>query len=294
MKLRIARVMSWRPKAWSLAVCSVACLGAPACQPADQPAETSNAGGGEPPGVVVAWVDGDGIGVDEVLAARFRRGGKDREAWLEAAVLDKVVSLEARRRKLHERPEVARALRDARLQAVRREKQILRAALKKEIVTDAEISEQELRKAYQERKGISIEIQPRLRQWSFLSEKKARDAVAGVKGAPSLIPGKATQVGPFSLRSPPPSYAKVARDLKRPGDRAVVEAEGKWLVLELVEYVADAKRPLAQVRDQLRQAVRSDRSEKAFEEQLQELRAGAEVRIDQAVLSDEELWREPR
>jgi hypothetical protein len=253
-----------------------------------------DADGEEQAEVVVAWVDGEGVGVEEVLAVRRPRGERGREAWIEAAVLDKIANLEARRRKLYEQPEVERALRSVRLQAMRREKQILRAALMKEIVQDAEISEQELRQAYQENERSYLDRQLRLRKWSFGSEREALDAFEGVAGADALDPGEATELGPVSLRNPPPSYARAMGRLRRPGERAVVEAEGEWLVLELAEFVTDAKIPFEEVRDRLLRKLQRDRTEKMFEEQLRELRASADVRIDQAVVSDEELWRERR
>jgi hypothetical protein len=79
--------------------------------------------------------------------------------------------------------------------------------------------------------------------------------------------------------------------LRRPGERVVIEAEGDWLVVELVELDSDAKLPFEAVRDRLLQRLQRQRAEQMFEAQLQELRASADVRIDQTVLTDEELWR---
>jgi len=287
VELVLKRDRSGCRRAWGLGAGVLACLGVAACQPSEVPdAEIA-----EPAEVVVAWVDGERVGVEDVLIARRRGGGADLDSRIELAVLDRVASLEARRRKLHQRPKVERALRDTRREIRRRELEILRAALKQEIVQDVEISEQELRQAYEEDERSYLERQLRFRRWSFESEEQARGALEGVEGADALDPAQATEEGPFSLRNPPPSYGRAMGRLRHPGERVVIQAEREWLVLELAGFVNDAKTPFEVVRDHLQRRLQRDRAEKVFEEYLRELRADADVRIDQSVVSDEELWR---
>jgi hypothetical protein len=276
--------------AWGLGACVLACLGVAACQSG----EVSDAEPADPAEVVVAWVDGERIGVEDVLIARRRGGGADLDSRIELAVLDRVASLEARRRKLDQQPKVERVLRDTRRELKRRELGILRAELKKEIVQEVEISEQELRRAYEEDERSYLERQLRLRRWSFESEEQARGALEGVEGADPLDPAQAMEEGPISLRSPPPSYGREMGRLRRPGERVVIQTEREWLVLELAGFVDDAKTPFEVVRDHLQRRLQRDRAEKVFEEYLRELRADADVRIDQSVVSDEELWRRLR
>ena len=170
VELVLKRDRSGCRRAWGLGAGVLACLAVAACQPSEVPdAEIA-----EPAEVVVAWVDGERVGVEDVLIARRRGGGADLDSRIELAVLDRVASLEARRRKLHQRPKVERALRDTRREIRRRELEILRTALKQESVQDVEISEQELRQAYEEDERSYLERQLRFRRWSFESEEQAR------------------------------------------------------------------------------------------------------------------------
>jgi hypothetical protein len=286
----IERAGSRRRTVWVVAAGVVACLWVSACRPG----EVRDAEDAEQTEVVVAWVEGEEVGVDEVLAVRRPRGDDHREARIEAAVLEKIANLEARKRMLHEKPDVERALRDVRLHAMRRENRVLREALKKDLVKGVEFSEEELRQAYRENELTYRDQQLRLRKWSFASQREAIDAVEGVAGAEALDPGKAVEPDPISFRNPPPIYSQVIRRLKSPGDRVVVKAKAKWLVLEFVELVTDARIPYKEVRDHVRRRLRGERAEEMFQERLRELRASADVRIDQAVVADEELWQEFR
>jgi hypothetical protein len=290
VRLMVERAGSRRRDVWIVAAGVVACLWVSACQPGG----VRDAEDAEPTGVVVAWVDDEGIGLDEVLAIRPARGDEDREARIETAVLGKIANREARRRMLDEQPDVERALSNVRVQAMRREDQILREALKKELAKDVEISEEELRQAYQENERSYRDRQLRLREWSFATQREAQDAVEGVAGADALDPGEAVEPDPVSLRNPPAIYARVMGRLRHPGDRVVVEAKGKWLVLELVDFVTDARIPYEEVRDHVLRRLRRERAEEVFQERLRELRASADVRLDQAVVSDDELWQERR
>jgi len=272
---------------WVLAVCAVVCLGALACEPSEAP----DTEGGEQAGAVVAWVDGEPLAVEAVLSPRRLSGRSGREARVEAAVLDEIARLEARRRGLHEQPQVKQQLRQVRLDGRRREQEILRAALARQIVGDVEISEAELRRAYEQDERSYRDRQLRLREWSFESKQQARSALEGTGEAGALDPGEAVEVGPLSFRNPSRRYARAMGRLRTPGERVVIEAEGKWLVVELAEIETDAKLPFEEVREQLLRRLQGKRAEQLFEQQLRELRASADVRIDQAVLSDEELWR---
>jgi hypothetical protein len=287
MRLLLERAGSRRWEAWRLTACAVACLGALACEPSEVP----EAEGGEQVEAVVAWVDGEPLAVEAVLAARRLRGRGGREARVEAAVLDEIARLEARRRGLHEQPQVKTQLRQMRLEGRRREQEILRAALSKQIVGDVEISEAEIRRAYEQDERSYRDRQLRLREWSFESEHQARSALEGTGEAAALDPGEAVEVGPLSFRNPSRRYARAMGRLRIPGERVVIEAEGKWLVVELAEIETDAKLPFEEVRDQLLRRLQRKRAEQLFEQQLRELRASADVRIDRAVLSDEALWR---
>jgi hypothetical protein len=270
-----------------LAACAVACLGALACEPSEAP----EAEGGEPAEAVVAWIDGEPLALETVLAARPRGAGRKREARVEAVVLDEIARLEARRRGLHEQPQVERQLRQVRLNGQRRELEILRAALRERIVGDVEISEAELRRAYEVEERSFRDRQLRLREWSFESEQQARAALEGAGEEGALDSGEAVEVGPLSFRNPSRRYALAMGRLLIPGERVMIEADGKWLVVELVEIDTDTKLPFEEVRERLLRRLRVERAEEAFAARLRELRASADVRIDHAVIDDEALWR---
>jgi parvulin-like peptidyl-prolyl isomerase len=79
--------------------------------------------------------------------------------------------------------------------------------------------------------------------------------------------------------------------LSEPGQRVVVEREGGFALLELVEVLPPAPPPFEEVREQIESELRAQKSAEAFARLSQELRAAAKVEIDEAMLKDNAAWQ---
>ena len=79
--------------------------------------------------------------------------------------------------------------------------------------------------------------------------------------------------------------------LESPGERVLVEEAGTWSLVELVEILPAVAKPFAQVQERVDRDLRTLRGQEAFAALLAQLRAGARIEIDEAVLADEAAWK---
>jgi parvulin-like peptidyl-prolyl isomerase len=79
--------------------------------------------------------------------------------------------------------------------------------------------------------------------------------------------------------------------LGEPGQRIVVEREGDFALVELVEVLPPAPPPFEEVREQIESELRAQKAAAAFEELVATLRTAARLEIDEAVLKDDAAWQ---
>lgn len=81
--------------------------------------------------------------------------------------------------------------------------------------------------------------------------------------------------------------------LHEPGQRIVVEREGDFALIEMVEVLPTAPRPFEEVREQIESELRAQKAAEAFAKLVEELRSAARLEIDEAALKDDAAWRAP-
>jgi hypothetical protein len=231
----------------------------------------------------LAWVNGSVIREQDLqLASRRGPQSKTPALLMEAAILARVTLLEARRRGLEQRPEIAQRIESTRTEALRREFEVLREALKRDMMQEVEITEDELREAYEEDDRSYNEPQMKYREWTFPSEAAAQAAVE----ANALDAGAARDLPLVSMRARPTEATMQFHRLRRPGERGLIEREGSWRVVEFVARVDDVKLPFDQVREHVQRRLEQKKMETTFDEQMQTLRGAADVRLNEAALAD--------
>jgi hypothetical protein len=178
-----------------------------------------------------------------------------------------------------------------RREAAAREEALLRDALYAAVQAEVALGEEELRAHYERTQARYTERRLRLRRQRFDTVEAARAADAALGSDGRLDPAASEEIGPAPL-------AKLTRELmpgllrlREPGQRVVVERPDQISLLELVEVLPPEPLPFEEVREQLETELRAQRAGEAFAKLVEELRAKAQVEIDQAALRDEAAWK---
>lgn len=242
---------------------------------------------------VVARLNGEPITIGDLQASFGGALRADARHALDAAVARRLVAEEARRRGLDANPAVQAQLVAMRREASAREDAVLRNALQTALEADISVSEDELRAYYEQAKVRFSEPRLRLRRVVFPSAEAARaeDERLGADGR--LDPATSEEIGPTPVEKLMRTGTPGLMRLHEPGQRIVVEREGGFALVELVERLAPAPLPFEEVREQIETQLRSQRAGEAFAKRVEELRAEARLEIDEAALQDDAAWPKP-
>jgi hypothetical protein len=229
-------------------------------------------------------VDGQPVAVPDLGSDR------PRSEALKAAIGRKLAAAEARRRGLVQDGELAARLAALRREAAAREEALLGEALFAQLRDGLELSETEVRAHYERTKARHIERQLRFRRRRFENEAAAREALDALGSDARLDPAISEEIGPAPVSGLPREILPEALRLRGPGQRALAEHEGSWWLVELVEVLPAVPRPYQEVRSEVERSLRTIRAQEAYAALLEQLRAQAEIEIDEAVLADDALW----
>jgi hypothetical protein len=176
--------------------------------------------------------------------------------------------------------------------AAAREEGLLRDALQASLESQISVTEDELRARYEQTKARFTERRLRLRRAVFPTAEAARaeDQKLGADGR--LDPASSEEIGPLPVQKLFQAQWFGAMRLREPGQRVVVDREGKFALVELEEVLPPAPLPFEEVREQLEHEVRSQRGGEALAKLAQELRAAAHLEVDEAVLKDDAAWQQ--
>ncbi len=227
----------------------------------------------------------------EELGARGATSRAERRRIVEQAVARVVASREAEHRGLAEAPATRQQLDALRREAQAREEALLRDALFESARDALKPTEADLRVHYEGTKLRYAERQVKLRWWTFASSDAARAVLDAKSAAAALTPEKAEILGPLPLSSLPAKVVPEIFHLAKPGDRIAAGSEPEGFgVVELVEVLPAAPLPFEAVRDRAEASWRTLEGQKAFAKLMADLRAKADVEIDEAVLANDALW----
>ena len=243
-------------------------------------------------GQTVARVDGELITADD-LRGGFG-GGIGGRAALENAITRRLYAREAKRRELDATPDVRAQIGAVRREAALREDVILETALESELAQQVTVSEEELREQYEKTKDRYTEPRLRIRRARFASAEAARaeDERLGPDG--HLDPAASEEIGPASRNELMQRQQLLGiMRLQQPGQRIVVERENEFWLVELVEVLPPAPPPFEQARARVEEELRAQKAGQAFAKLGQELRAKAQVEIDEAALKNDAASQPP-
>ena len=236
---------------------------------------------------VVARLNGEPIETDDLLASFPGAMRGDLRHALDATVARRLAANEARRRGLDKSGDVQAQVAALRREAAAREETLLRDALLASLDADAAVSEEELRAQYEKAPMRFMAPQLKLRRVRFPTAEAARaeDERLGPDGRRD--PAASEEIGPAPVEELMQQGMIGMMRLQEPGQRIVVEREGAFAVVELVERLPAAPLPFEKVRPELETQLRAQRSGEAFAKLMEELRTKAKLEVDEAALQEE-------
>lgn len=282
---------SWRRSSSRTAGLALALMLACGREAGDTGEQAPAAPAGDSP--VVAQLNGEPLTIADLRGGFLGAQGQDPRHALDAAVARRLAAQEARRRGLDATGDVRAQIESLRREAVAREEALLRDALRGSLEQQLAVTEEELRARYEQTPARYSERQLRLRRAAFPSAEAARaeDVRLGVDGR--LDPATSEEIGPAPVEKLMQLRLRGVMRLREPGQRVVVEREGNFALIELVELLPEVPLPFEEVREQIESALRSQRAGEEFAKLALELRAAARVEIDEAVLQDDAAWQPP-
>ena len=277
------------PRALRLALALCAAFCASGCE---RPGGAARPGVSPAAGTPVAQVGEERILVEELRLPAAARDAKTRRQAVELAVSERLFAAEARRRGLDREDAVRRRLDAIRRDAAARERAVLREALVRELAGDARISESELKEHFEANQQRYQRRLYTLRHAAYGSKEAAEEAERALADGGSLESTRFAQLGPVLLHELPPAFQRRMSTVRRAGQTLVLQGDGEWLLVEVVDVQLAQAESYDEVRKQVFASLRQQRSREAIESLMGELKAGTQVSIDEAVLADDARWPE--
>jgi hypothetical protein len=268
----------WGVSLWLL--CAVAALG---CEPGD-----SLEGRGTP----VAWVDGEAIVIEQLRGRDAGQTAEQRRELVDRAIGDLLAAREARRRGLGFSEDVVGRLVAIRRAAEQQERVVLRQALRKTVTWGVEVSDREARDYYEARRELFEQRWVGLRVVRFATEAAARSASAN-PGAEHRDAVASREVDSTPSRGLPEPLRAAVRELDEVGASTVIAGGAGWSLVVLRDERREAV-AFSDVREKVLERVRRRRERERFDAEIERLRAGADIRVEQAVVEADAVWSRRR
>ncbi len=271
---------------------------------------------------VVAWIDDEPVPIDEARSLLGGSAGRDpaqRRMAVEGAIARRLVARADRARQgSRARQTVKDSRRDAsqpgggEWTAARVDAVPGIDALFERLRDGLSFSEDELRAHYGKTRSRYLTRQIRLRRHVLATGARpsasSRSEAPRTPRAPRAPEASDTPlpevdsalseviIGPAPLHDLPPSLLPEVLELQDIGERIVIDhsdegtAAGGTILVELLEILPAEPLSFERVRDQVAASLRTLRAQKAVRAQLAELRATSAIAIEEAMLSDDDLW----
>ena len=264
--------------------------------PVSDPAPLQGSSAGDAPvhpSPVVVRLNGEPITIDGLVGGYPRQTRAERTHAIDNALQRILTAREARRRGLDQTDAVRARIEALHRQAVAREEVLLRDALQASLTEQVVLGEAELRAHYGETQPRYTRRRMKLRERVFDSQAAARAEDQRLGAAGRLDPAASEEIGPAPVGPLTQMQQPEVTGLHQPGQRVVVEREGKFALIELEEELPQAPLPFEEVRDAVEKDLRARRGKQAFDELSQQLVAASKVEIVEAVLEDDAEWQQP-
>lgn len=214
-----------------------------------------------------------------------------RKEMMDTMVIRELILQQAAKDGLDKSPEIAEKLADL------KKRLIVESFLKKKVETDAKVSDEDLKKFYEQNKDkFKTGDQMRASHILVKTEKAAKDILAQIKAGGKFedlakknsVDASAAQggdLGWFNKGSMVPVFEKAALGLKEGQVSDVVKSDFGYHIIKLTGKRAAGVRPFEEVKEQIKAAVMPSKQQEVFQKIKDELKKTAKINIKEDVLN---------
>ncbi|HBA72183.1 MAG: peptidylprolyl isomerase [Geobacteraceae bacterium GWC2_55_20] len=283
-------------KLLTTALCAVALFG---CKGGSPTGETGSAG--KKTGKVMAEVNGGTIttgdferelkNLPEYLKA-MADTPQGRKEMLDTMVIRELILQQASKDGIDKGPEIEEKLQDL------KKRLIVEAFLKKKVETESNVSDEDLKKFYEQNKDkFKTGEQIKASHILVKTEKEAKDILAQIKSGGNFeelakkssvdsSSAKGGDLGWFGKGSMVPAFEKAALALKEGQVSDVVKSDFGFHIIKLTGKRPAGIRPLEEVKEQIKGAIMPSRQQEVFQKIKEELKKTAKVTVKEDVLNE--------
>lgn len=214
-----------------------------------------------------------------------------RKEMLDTMVIRELILQQAAKDGLDKSPEVAQKLEDL------KKRLVVEVFLKKRVETDAKVSDDDLKKFYDQNKDkFKTGEQFRASHILVKTEKEAKDIAAQIKAGGNFeelakkysVDASASRggdLGWFGKGSMVPAFEKAATALKEGQVSDVVKSDFGYHIIKLTGKRPAGIRPFEEVKDQIKAAIMPSKQQEVFQKIKEELKKSAKINIKEDVLN---------
>lgn len=214
-----------------------------------------------------------------------------RKEMLDTMVIRELILQQASKEGLDKGPELAEKLEDL------KKRLIVESYLKKRVETDAKVSDDDLKKFYEQNKDkFKTGEQVKASHILVKTEKEAKDILAQIKAGAKFeelakkhsVDTSAAQggdLGWFSKGSMVPAFENAALALKEGQVSDVVKTDFGYHIIKLTGKRPAGIRPFEEVKDQIKAAIMPSKQQEIFQKIKEELKKDAKINIKEDVLN---------
>lgn len=214
-----------------------------------------------------------------------------RREMLDTMVIRELILQKASKDGLDKGPEIEEKLQEL------KKRLIVESFLKKKVETDAQISEADLKKFYdQNLEKFKAGEQIRASHILVKNEKAAQDILAQIKGGANFeelarknsvdsSAAKGGDLGWFSKGAMVPVFEKTALSLKEGQVSEVVKSDFGFHIIKLTGKRPAGTRPFDEVKDQIKAALMPSKQQEIFQKIKEELKKSAKVTVKEDALN---------
>jgi len=214
-----------------------------------------------------------------------------RKEMMDTMVIRELILQQATKDGLDKSPELTEKLEDL------KKRLIVEAFLKKKVETDAKVTDDDLKKFYEQNKDkFKTGEQIRASHILVKTEKEAKDIQAQIKAGGKFeelakkhsVDASAAQggdLGWFGKGSMVPAFEKAALALKEGQVSDVVKSDFGYHIIKLTGKRPAGIRPFEEVKEQIKAAIMPGKQQEVFQKIKEELKKSAKINIKEDVLN---------
>ncbi|HEX9079652.1 MAG TPA: peptidylprolyl isomerase [Desulfuromonadaceae bacterium] len=276
------------------ALCAAALFGCQSGTPAGGSKSETSKGG-----QVLAEVDGSTITTDDFkhelknlpdYLKAMADTPQGRKEMLDTMVIRELILKQAAKDGLDKGPELEEKLQDL------KKRLIVEAFLKKKVEAEANVSDADLKKFYEQNKDkFKAPEQIRASHILVKTEKEAKDILAQLKAGGNFeelakkysidsSAAKGGDLGWFGKGAMVPAFEKAAMGLKEGQISDVVKSDFGYHIIKLTGKRPAGVRPFEEVKDQIKAAILPSKQQEIFQKIKEDLKKNAKITIKEDVL----------